>query len=125
MNYLFRGIVIFLGLLSICGVLQLKIIEYTQMQLFYSVWNIYIFHSITAICIFSIIYGVYKWQSSYVGYAFLVSTLLQMLASIVFLIPLISVDITDKTADVFSFISPYFICLFSEMIFATILINKK
>lgn len=52
-------------------------------------------------------------------------SVIKMMASVVFLIPLLQSDTIDRIPDVTAFFIPYFLYLFFETIFAIRLINKK
>lgn len=125
MNYLLKGILVFTLILGIGLGVQWNIVKSVDLQPFYSIWSVYIFHFLVAVSVFCAVFFVNKKQSMYTGYVFLAGTTLQMLACVLFLIPLVSASIEDKIPDVFSFMSPYFICLIAEVIFSVLLIDKK
>lgn len=125
MNYLLRGILILITIMSIGAFVQWLIVKNIGTELFYSIRSVYAFHSFLAISICCAVFYVNKWQESYVGYTFLAGSVLQMLFCILFLIPLISAEMENKIPDVFSFMFPYFICLTAEVIFSVILIKKN
>ena len=52
-------------------------------------------------------------------------SVIKMVASVVFLIPMIQSDTIDRIPDVAIFFIPYFLYLFFETIFAIRLINKS
>ena len=52
-------------------------------------------------------------------------SLIKMMASIVFLIPLLQSDLKSQIPDVSAFFIPYFLFLFFETIFAVRLISKQ
>jgi hypothetical protein len=58
------------------------------------------------------------------GFAFLATSILKMMASIVFLIPLIQSTSINLIPDVFAFFIPYFLFLTFETFFAIRLINN-
>jgi len=90
---------------------------------FYSIYAIYLFQIITtAIVCFVIIYVNEKLVEK-TGFAFMALSILKMLASILFLIPLIRIDKDQKLPDIFSFFIPYFAFLFFELMFIVRLLN--
>ncbi|MDO4880215.1 MAG: hypothetical protein Q3983_02965 [Capnocytophaga sp.] len=92
---------------------------------FYSLSDIYVFHSI---CLFIILLGifiVYKIQSKYIGMAFLVLTGIQFIACIGFIFPLFSFKNANTTPDVLSFMIVYFISLFFIVLFSLKLLKKS
>ena len=90
---------------------------------FYSIYSIYLFHAITtAIVCFVLIY-MKKNLSEKVGFAFMALSILKMLATILFLVPLIQLDKDQKLPDIIAFFIPYFTFLFFEMTFVIKLLN--
>jgi len=90
---------------------------------FYSIYSIYLFHSITtAIVCFVLIY-MSKNLIDKIGFAFMSLSILKMLAAILFLIPLIRVEKDQKLLDIIAFFIPYFAFLFFELIFIIKLLN--
>jgi len=110
-----------LFLLQYFAVEQLKA-EYT---FYYNTWSIYLFHFLVTLTIFVALGMVKKTNAVYTGYAFLASSLLKMMASVVFLIPLIKLEDISKLPDVIAFFIPYFLFLFLETFLALKLINTK
>lgn len=90
---------------------------------FYSIYAIYLFHSITTALICFIIIYINKIVSDKTGFAFMALSILKMLAAILFLIPLIQLDKEQKLADIAAFFIPYFAFLFFELTFIIKLLN--
>ncbi|WP_318641729.1 hypothetical protein [Flavobacterium ardleyense] len=93
--------------------------------LFYPLWTIYLFHVVSVIVVFSALLAVHNLYKEYTGYAFMGATLMQMLAAVVFLIPLIKAKLAEPVPDIAAFFIPYFLFLFFETIFAIKIINSK
>lgn len=91
----------------------------------YNTWSIYTFHIIATFIIFITLLAVQKASFDNTGFAFLACGLLKMLASIVFLVPLIKADLVSKLPDITAFFIPYFLFLTFETVFALKLINDQ
>ncbi len=91
---------------------------------FYSTWSIYVFHIIITVLSYLFLLFVNKTFPDKTGFAFMGISLIKMMASVVFLIPLIKSDTIDRIPDVAMFFIPYFLFLLFETIFAVRLINK-
>jgi hypothetical protein len=91
---------------------------------FYSTWSIYVFHIIITVLSYLFLLFVNKTFPDKTGFAFMGISLIKMIASVVFLIPLIKSDTIDRIPDVAMFFIPYFLFLLFETIFAVRLINK-
>lgn len=98
---------------------------FSDIPFFYSTWSIYVFHIIITMISYLFLLFVNKNFSDYTGYTFMGISVIKMMASVVFLIPLIQSDTIDRIPDVATFFIPYFLFLFFETIFAIRLINKK
>ncbi len=92
---------------------------------FYSVWAIYLFHFLSVFTVFGATVAVHNLYKEYTGFAFMGATFIQMMAAVVFLIPLIKAEVADPVPDIAAFFIPYFIFLFFETIFAIKIINSK
>ena len=92
---------------------------------YYNTWSIYLFHFLVTLTIFIALGFVKKTNAAYTGYAFLASSLLKMMASVVFLIPLIKLEDVSKLPDIIAFFIPYFLFLFLETFLALKLINAE
>jgi len=91
---------------------------------FYSTWSIYAFHIIITMLSYLFLLFVNKTFPDKTGFAFMGISLIKMMASVVFLIPLLQSDTIDRIPDVGMFFIPYFLFLLFETIFAVRLINK-
>ncbi|MEM8522423.1 hypothetical protein RCH19_002424 [Flavobacterium sp. PL12] len=98
---------------------------FENITFFYSTWSIYLFHLIITLLSYSFLLFVNKTFADKTGFAFMGFSLIKMMASIVFLIPLIQSDLTSQIPDVSAFFIPYFLFLFFETLFAVRLINKQ
>lgn len=86
--------------------------------------NIYLFHFIITLFIYLFLIFVNKNYFDKTGFAFLATSILKMMASIIFLIPLIQSKSINLIPDVFAFFIPYFLFLTFETFFAIRLINN-
>lgn len=82
--------------------------------LFYSPWQIYLFHFVTVFFIYTLIHLKYT-QGKKILSLFMVFTFLKMTLAVVFLLPLLFSEMENKQADVFSFFIPYFLFLAIEV----------
>lgn len=94
-------------------------------EFFYPVFKIYIFHLIIAFIILSVLYLVSKKAPQYIGYTFMGFILFKMIATIVFLIPLIKLEGVSKIPDFISFFAPYFLYLFFEIVITLKLLKRS
>jgi hypothetical protein len=86
-----------------------------EVNLFFPLWQIYTFHLIVALAIYTIInYKFHKGKKDIFN-LFLVMTLFKMVLAILFLLPLILSDVENKKPDVFNFFITYFVYLFFEV----------
>lgn len=97
---------------------------FKEIPFFYSTWSIYVFHIIITLLSFLFLLFVHKNFPDKTGFAFMGISLIKMMASVVFLIPLLQSDTIDRIPDVGMFFMPYFLFLLFETIFAVRLINK-
>lgn len=100
-----------------------KALKSESIVFFYSTWSIYTFHFFATILVFLFILFVNKTFPDKAGFAFMACGLLKMLASIVFLLPLILRD-ESVLNDVLAFFIPYFLFLFLETFYVLKIINK-
>jgi len=97
---------------------------FSNIPFFYSTWSIYVFHIIITMLSYLFLLFVNKTFPDKTGFAFMGISLIKMMASVVFLIPLLQSDTIDRIPDVGMFFIPYFLFLLFETIFAVRLINK-
>ena len=116
MKFVFKIIFPFL-FLWICFAIHSYIVEQIDYLAFYSLSDIYIFHTL---CLLSILLGLFivsrKWEK-YTG--------LQFIACLGFIFPLFSFKKADTTSDVLSFMIVYFISLFFIVSFSLKLLKKN
>lgn len=98
---------------------------FADTSLFYSVWSIYIFHALSVIIVFTALLAVNTVYKEYTGFAFMGATFMQMMAAVIFLIPLIKAKVANPVPDIAAFFIPYFLFLFFTTIFAVKMINSK
>lgn len=92
---------------------------------YYSISSIYLFHVISALAVAGIIQLVYANSKDYAGYAFMGTSLLKMLAAILFLLPGFLSEEKPSFANIMNFFVPYFLFLIFEAIQAIKFINPK
>lgn len=127
MHRLFSFLKYFIPFSVILFVAQFFISEklFTDTIFFYQTWSIYAFHIIATILVYVFLLFVNKNFSDKTGFAFLATSVIKMMAAVVFLIPLIQSDVKDPIIDVAAFFIPYFLFLFFETFFAIRLINNR
>lgn len=105
---------------------RLFVNEYFEIGYFYyPTFAIYIFHYFSTLLILIGLIAVKNIFFEKTGYAFMAFSLLKMMASILFLIPLIQSEKSNYIPDVLAFFIPYFFFLFFEIIFSIKLLNSK
>ncbi len=82
---------------------------------FFPLWQIYAFHFVITYSIYTAINYKYSKGEKEIFNTFMLSTLLKMVISILFLLPLILSDFEHKKTDVFNFFGPYFLYLAFEV----------
>ena len=90
-------------------------IFYSEIQLFFPLYTIYLFNAILVLVVFSIInYQTHQGKTnSYT--TFLILTIVKMALAIVFLIPLFAGKSTQPVIEVINFFIPYFLFLTFEI----------
>ena len=78
-------------------------------------WKIYVFHVLVSLIILVCLLWVSKNAFDKVGFAFMTLSVLKMLATILFLLPVILKRDFDKIPDISNFFIPYFFFLFLEI----------
>jgi|SRR5690606_7654710 len=89
---------------------------FSQIDFYYPLWGIYLFHSCFAAVIYFTVKAVHGILPDKAGLAFLALSGFKMLGAIIFLIPLIKSELADPIPAVFSFFIPYFLYLLIEVI---------
>ncbi|WP_282042272.1 hypothetical protein [Winogradskyella flava] len=97
----------------------------SDMEFFFPVWQIYTFHLVVTLVLYTIINYRYSSGKTDIFNVFMVMTFLKMALAIVFLLPLILSDVENKQPDVFNFFIPYFLFLFFEVFTLTIFLQKE
>ncbi|HSD14516.1 MAG TPA: hypothetical protein VLB74_07700 [Flavobacterium sp.] len=98
---------------------------FTGITFYYETLSIYLFHFICTLLFFFFLVFVNQTFFDKTGYAFLATGILKMMASVVFLLPLIQSDLTDKKPDVIAFFIPFFLFLLFETIHSVRLLGQK
>jgi len=115
---------------SFCAVLcllldYLKITILSEYDLFFSVLSISSFLYVSSTIIYLTMSYIEKKFPKKSGYVFMGFAILKMIATIVFLIPLLGRNAENKIAPAIYFFIPFFIVLFVETYFVVRLIGKK
>ncbi len=111
--------------LLLCGI-QFGSIKYLfELELYYNTFSIYAFHFLATLSIYLFLVYVNNTFSDKTGFAFMGSSLLKMLAAILFLLPMMLDDVLNPFQDIVAFFIPYFLFLIFETIYAIRLINYK
>ena len=92
--------------------------EVLSMEFYYSLTSIYLFHFVLTFVILISLITIKKFFFEKIGFAFMALSLIKMLASILFLVPLIKMENIDYIPDVLSFFIPYFLFLLFEIMFS-------
>ena len=88
---------------------------FSSIYFFYPLWQLYLFNFVVVLIIVFVIHYKANQKKSKVLNSFLVLTILKMIVSILFLLPLLLSDSSDKKIDVLNFFIPYFALLFFEV----------
>ena len=91
--------------------------------LFFPIWQVYAFHVFVTTALYGIINYKYSFGQKAIFNLFMGMTLLKMILSILFLLPLFLSDFEAKRADIFNFFVPYFFFLFFEIFSLTKLLQ--
>ena len=92
--------------------------------LFFPIWQAYAFHVFVTTALYGIINYKYSFGQKAIFNLFMGMTLLKMILSILFLLPLFLSDFEAKRADIFNFFVPYFFFLFFEIFSLTKLLQN-
>ena len=88
---------------------------FTKEILFFSLWQVYTFHFIVTLLIYSVINYQDSVGKKQIFNSFMISTILKMILAVLFLLPLLMSTFENKKPDVFNFFIPYFIYLSFEV----------
>lgn len=106
--------------------LQFVLVNYfLETDLYYSTVSIYAFHVIATLLIYLFLIYVHNTFRDKTGFAFMGSSLLKMLAAVLFLLPMMLSDVANPFQDMIAFFVPYFLFLIFETVYAVRLINIK
>lgn len=83
--------------------------------LFFSLWQVYIFHFIVTLLVYSVINYQDAVGKKQIFNSFMISTILKMILAVLFLLPLLLSTFENKKPDVFNFFIPYFLYLAFEV----------
>ena len=97
----------------------------SEVDLFFPLWHIYLFHIITVVIIYTLINYRESIGKTEVFNAFILGMLLKMILTMVFLLPWILSKPEQKGYDLANFFVPYFIFLTFEVYTITKLLQKK
>jgi hypothetical protein len=86
-----------------------------EITFFFPLWQIYTFHLIITLVLYTIINYKFSSGKKNIFNLFMVMTIFKMVLAILFLLPLILSDFENKQPDVFNFFIPYFLYLFFEV----------
>lgn len=91
---------------------------------FFPLWQIYTFHLIITLVLYTIINYRFSSGQKDIFNLFMIMTFFKMVLAILFLLPLILSDFENKQPDVFNFFIPYFLYLFFEVFALTKFLQK-
>lgn len=126
MKKIFQNPYISILLFSILIMVVHWVIDYVfSIVTYYSLVSIYLFHVISALAVAGIIQLVYSNFKDQAGLAFMATSLVKMLAAILFLLPGFISDDKPNFSNILNFFVPYFLFLIFEAIQVIKLINPK
>ena len=96
-----------------------------EITFFFPLWQIYTFHLIITLVLYSIINYRFSSGKKDIFNLFMVMTFFKMVLAILFLLPLILSEFENKQPDVFNFFIPYFLYLFFEVFSLTKFLQKQ
>ena len=118
-------LLLLVSIIVFCIHLLLVKYVFNAYQFFYPIYAIYIFLVVITALVMVTLSVVNQNFKTKVGFAFLAFSILKMLFAVVFLLPLITSDLTNKLPDFFSFFIPYFIYLAFETVFVLNLLKEE
>jgi hypothetical protein len=95
-----------------------------EITFFFPLWQIYTFHLIISLALYTIINYRFSSGKKDIFNLFMIMTFFKMVLTILFLLPLILSDFENKQPDVFNFFIPYFSYLFFEVFTLTRFLQK-
>ncbi len=96
-----------------------------EVTLFFPIWQIYTFHLIITLVLYTIINYRFSSGKKDVFNLFMVMTIIKMVLAILFLLPLILSSVENMQPDIFNFFIPYFLYLFFEVFTLTKFLQKS
>lgn len=115
---LLSSIIIYIGITLLLYAIQWLIQNrvFGQIDFYYSLWGVYLFHSCFAAVVYFTVKAIHGILPDKAGLTFLALSGFKMLGAIIFLVPLIQSEVPDPIPAVLSFFAPYFIYLLIEVI---------
>lgn len=98
--------------------------HFLDKELFFPIWQIYLFHFIVTLALYTLINYKYSQNNTKIFNAFMLSTLVKMILAILFLLPLLFSSLDHKNSDIFNFFIPYFLFLSFEIYSITSLLKE-
>jgi hypothetical protein len=98
---------------------------FPETPFYYTLVGVYSFHFCVTFLMYLFLVFVNTTFFDKTGYTFLATGILKMMASIVFLMPLIQSEFENKIPDVGAFFIPFFLFLLFETIHSVRLLNPK
>lgn len=123
LQFLYRLVPFTIILFLIQHLITYFLLENTD--LYYPVYAIYIFHFTATLIIYVLLLLVYNNFQDKTGFAFMGSSLLKMMAAVIFLFPMLLNNTGDAFVNLLTFFIPYFLFLTFETFYAVKLINVK
>ncbi|WP_267155728.1 hypothetical protein [Xanthomarina sp. F2636L] len=122
LSFLIQNVVLTLILLGIHSYL---LSHFESITYKVPLWQVYVFHFVVTTLVYSVINFQYSRGKAEIFNLFMGFTLLKMILSVAFLLPVILSDMEKKQPDVFNFFIPYFLYLFFEVYSLTTFLQKK
>lgn len=97
---------------------------FSEVAIYFPLWQIYAFHFFTVLLIYSVVNYKYSNGSDNIFNLFMGGTFLKMVLAFLFLLPFLLSDLESKKPDVMNFFLPYFIFLAFEIYSITFFLNK-
>lgn len=98
---------------------------FSEITLFFPIWQIYIFHITTVVLIYSVINYKFSNGNTMIFNYFMIGTLVKMILAFLFLLPLLVSELETKKPDVLNFFIPYFIFLAFEVFSVNFFLNDQ
>lgn len=105
--------------------IQYGVLFSVEIELFYSVWQIYLFHFVLAFITCGLLFYFSHIDKSKAGFVFIACSLLKMLATVIFLLPMMLRLKTDMFGNIMMVLLPYLVYLVFETVYVNKLLNAK